>query len=489
MGIGDIQNDLFGMPGSVARSQFILVSANLLKLMLSLIATVFLGRVLSPADFGFFSLITGLLAFCYTISDLGSNDIVTREISANQDLEKPLLESLMLLRVAIACVLALIWFYIASVQVSTGQRIVFICLAISMYAIVSNALVPAFTIRQSQLTPAIALLVPQATFLILTVILYYWNFPPTGYSLLVIAREFTAMTALYFLSKNLLGFAPRPNLSNNQLPRLAPGLLTIGASTVFFGALFQIGFLYVWLKLDAEQLGPYGAALRLFLPLISLPYLLAAPLLPQLTRDAITNLPGFKARTSSLIPFLIGISAIVSTTGLLYSESILAVLYGEKYITEPLSAVSTMGWFSAAYGLLLILPFLVATFIALGQEKKLLLLSVSACVVDVITCAIFIPTLGISAAAMALTSALFILLISGFSILFLSIGLRVSTFSITLALVPAAAIYLTEPWLTPESSIPALTFGLIVAVLAVSALWRIPSISGGWRELRGKNAN
>src|ERR1700757_1232848 len=79
-------------------AQAILLGGAAAQLGLSLLVTIYLARALSPAAFGFFSLVGSIFILARKILDPGFNDVAARDIAHQSQRERPILEGLMAYR-------------------------------------------------------------------------------------------------------------------------------------------------------------------------------------------------------------------------------------------------------------------------------------------------------------------------------------------------------------------------------------------------------
>src|SRR5215467_1017167 len=68
------------------------------QLGLALLVTIFLARVLTPAAFGFFSLVGTIFILARKFLDLGLSNVAARDIAHDRRRERPILEGMMAYR-------------------------------------------------------------------------------------------------------------------------------------------------------------------------------------------------------------------------------------------------------------------------------------------------------------------------------------------------------------------------------------------------------
>ena len=79
-------------------AQAVLLGSALGQLGLALLVTIYLARVLSPAAFGFFSLVGTIFILARKFLDLGLSNVAARDIAQDPRRERPILEGMMAYR-------------------------------------------------------------------------------------------------------------------------------------------------------------------------------------------------------------------------------------------------------------------------------------------------------------------------------------------------------------------------------------------------------
>ena len=87
-------------------AQAVLLGSALTQLGLALVVTIYLARVLSPAAFGFFSLVGTIFVLARKFLDLGLSNVAARDIAHDARRERPILEGMMAYRRVAGVVLA-----------------------------------------------------------------------------------------------------------------------------------------------------------------------------------------------------------------------------------------------------------------------------------------------------------------------------------------------------------------------------------------------
>jgi O-antigen/teichoic acid export membrane protein len=110
-------------------AQAILLGSTLVQLGLVLLITIYLARVLTPAAFGFFSLVGTIFILARKFLDLGLSNVAARDIAHDAKRERPILEGMMAYRRAAGLILALGLCIFAFVQKGEPERSVLLAAA------------------------------------------------------------------------------------------------------------------------------------------------------------------------------------------------------------------------------------------------------------------------------------------------------------------------------------------------------------------------
>ena len=107
-------------------AQAVLLGSAIGQLGSALVITIFLARLLTPAAFGFFSLVGTIFILARKFLDLGLSNVAARDIAHDPRRERPILEGMMAYRRVAGLALALSMVVFAFAQRSGAERWVLI---------------------------------------------------------------------------------------------------------------------------------------------------------------------------------------------------------------------------------------------------------------------------------------------------------------------------------------------------------------------------
>lgn len=455
------------------RSQAVLLAGYAVRLALALGVTVILGRTLSAAAFGFFTLIATTFFVVTIVFTSGTSQIAVRELARRPERERPLLEGMLGWRLLCAIPLSgvvLIW---AANEPDSERRLVLIAVAIVIPLMVPSALMPLFWVRQEQGGPVLIRIFSQT--LVLAGSLVFRALQVTGplFAVLPALRALTNSIGVGWLAIKRLGYLPRPRLRGVGLRPLLGQAAVQAAVGLVQMAYFHVDVFMVLVLAGDAELGAYSAAFRPINPLLALPSLFVMPLFPMLTRAAQD-----RARLSRIVrsaaTLLLGIAALAAAAGVVLANDLIDLLYGGRYGDGSLDASPALAWLSLAFGIFLSTSIFSTALLADGRERLLLRFALLGLAINVVGNVILIPIWGFTAAAFvtAVTYA-----VVGAAALLTMIRLlagRVLSLSQLLAFLPGVVLGATL-WQLDGTSLERVLAGSALGLAGVVLLLALPA--------------
>ena len=393
-----------------SRGQLILLIAIPARLGLSLLLVVFLGRLLTPADFGFFALVSTLFVASRDLMNLGNTNAATREASRKPELEMQLLENLLGWRVILGIVLSVICLSLNLGISDSHQRAVIFAAAAVIPFLCYDALLPVFQRRQAYTALSVLGLASQGLLLAACVAVAYLGGAGYVFALLVVCREVIYLFVQTRMAGNLLGKKVRPARPGAYLSGFFRMALTLGLASVVYNFLPHLGAFLIWLLRTEQELGAFSSSFRLIFPLQIMIWTLMVPLIPVLSRAAVTDRKAYREIVESLFYLGLGIGSVCVAAGLVLAPEIMQFLYGPKYSTGDLSAIWTFRWLSLALGSVCLASVMVTALTTDRREGPLLKLILLLFALNLVANLVLLPVYGFTATAfsLALTELLFL---------------------------------------------------------------------------------
>lgn len=363
-------------------AQAMLLGGALTQLGLALLITIYLARVLSPAAFGFFSLVSTILILARKFLDLGLSNVAARDIAVDPQRERPILEGMMAYRRVAGVVLALSLLVFAFAQTGEVER--WILLAVGMVLLFTEpaALDPVFQVRQAQGGPAVLSVLGGLLVLGGSVWFRRLDLAGAAFAWLLVVREALTLLFTKILAERLLGYHPKPGFRGRSLKTFLGPALIFGLASLVYTIYFHCDVFFVYALRGKEELGAYAAAFRPINPLLLLPWLLMVPMIPVLTALAASDRERFTLQVRTACGLAVGIGACGLVAGVVLAPDLVQLLYRGRYLTGPLSCVAAFRWLAIALGQVCATTVLTASLLADRKEKLLLGIGSAALVVN-----------------------------------------------------------------------------------------------------------
>ncbi len=410
-GVGGGGNARTSVRHSPNVAQAILLGGAAAQLGLSLLITIYLARALSPAAFGFFSLIATTFILARKILDPGFGDVAARDIASQPQRERPILEGLMAYRRAAGIVLAAGVCLFAFSQRGAVERNVLLAVAAVLLFTEPAALGPVFQVRQAQGGPALLTIAGGLLVLGGSVLLRHADIAGAAFGCLLVAREAVTLVGTKLLGERLLGYRPAPGFRSRALKAfLAPALIFSLASLVY-AIYFNCDVFFVYALRGKDELGAYAAAFRPINPLLALPWLLMSPLIPVLSATAAQDINVFVRQVRGACAVALGIGAVTLVAGVMLAPDLVHLLYKGEYVAGPLSCVTAFRWLAIAFGMVAVTTVVTASLLAARREKQLLAIGSAALLVNAVLNLVLLRKHDFTAAAFvtATTELLFLM--------------------------------------------------------------------------------
>ena len=393
-------------------AQAVLLGSAASQLCLALLTTIYLARALSPSAFGFFSLVGTVFILSRKFLDLGLGNVAARDIAREPQRERPILEGLMAYRRAAGVLLAAGLSIFAVLQNTGAERFILLGVALMMLCNGPAALDPVFQVRQAQLGPAILNLAGGLLVLAGSVVFTHAGVAGEAFGWWLVLREALLLFFTWLLAQHLLGYRPHPGFRGRALKAFVRPAIVFGLASLIYTVYFHGDVFFVYALRGKEELGAYAAAFRPVNPLLFLPWLLMLPLIPVLSVTAVRDRSTFVRQVRGACAVALGIGACGMVAGVQVAPDLVRLLYKGHYLVGPLSCVQAFRWLAVALAEVCVTTVLTGSLLAIGKEKLLLWIGMTALLVNATANLVLLRTMNFTAAAIttAATEALYLAL-------------------------------------------------------------------------------
>ena len=391
-------------------NQVALAAAVALALTVSLGLTIVLGRTLSPAAFGFVALIGAVLAMARDMTELGSGTVAAARIAATPDCEAAILDQVLGLRLVLAVLASLGCLALALRPERADEQAVLALTAAAVLLLPLGSLAIVFQARHQPLQPVLIGLAAQLAAAAACIALAVLPGIAAGSAVAVgaaiaalqVLREAATALAVWRAGTRRLGWWPRPRWVSRELLREIGGY---GLAALCFGLAVQGSPVLVGLAGPPGALEAYAAAFRPIVPLLSLPWVVAAPLVPMLVALGAADRAAASSRAATLLRVGLGLGAVVAVAGHDFAGAALATLYGERAILATGDAVLALKFLAASLAATIMLAPATAILLARRRIRHILALGVLCLAGTLAGAVLLLPAWGAAGMASALAAA------------------------------------------------------------------------------------
>lgn len=301
--------------------------------------TIFLARVLGVFDFGFYVFVLTSFTLISSLSDLGFNRYLVRDLARDRRRISKYLSNVLLLKVilnALLIVLVTTGLLIADRNILWTLLVILGLLSIfpSGVALTFDAVFTALEKMHVSALTAVTLNLSIA--LLGLVFIMFFNFSVAGAVIALFVGHLVYLaTSLFFITR--LGFLPRFSFDFRFWRKSI-------TSSLPYGILAVLGLIY--LRIDAvmltflkgeESTGLYGAAFKFLDGVHFIPVVVVTALYPVMSRIQQTSIRKLKSFYQKAVGGLLIISVVIALLLFFLAPVLIKVFYGESYLPSVLS--------------------------------------------------------------------------------------------------------------------------------------------------------
>lgn len=368
------------------------------KVFSAIFVGIYIARYLGPEQFGLLSYAIAIVAIFMAISRLGMESILVRELVNHPEEKRQYMGtafSLMLIAaiLGVGLIAGIVGLIESDPQTKLYILIISIGLIFQTFLVIDYGFQAQVKAKYSSVAKSIALILGAVIKIFLVIfqadlLLFVFSY---AFDYVLIAILLLAM----HLKKRQPSFL---FVFNVQLIKpLLKSAWPMVMSAVAIILYMRIDQIMIKNMLDSEQLGLYAAMTRIYEGWIMIPVILSVSLLPAIVKSKSLSQTEYEKRMTLLFSLVFWISIAAAGITALFSEVIIKLTFGLEYM--PASSVFVIIMWSASFAALgsVSLRYLVAE----NMEKKIVIRTVVALIVNVLLNLILIPVYGIEGAAIA----------------------------------------------------------------------------------------
>ena len=371
---------------------------------------IYIARYLGPEKFGLLSYAIAIVAIFMSISRLGMESILVRELIIYSEERKEYLGTAhCLMFIASIISVALISSIISLFENDSQTKLYIFIISIGM--IFQTFLVIDYSF-QSQVKAKYSSIAKSIALSLGALIKIYLVYIQADLILFVFSYALDQVLIFLFLVVIYVGkkqpnflFVFNINIAKQLLKSIWPMVLSSLAIILYM----RIDQVMIKNMLDSEQLGLYAAITRIYEAWVMVSVILCTSLLPAIVKSKGLLQKKYENRLSLLFSLVFWLSIAIAAITTLFSESIIRISFGVEYVQASL--VFTIIMWSAVFAALGSVTF--RYLIAESMEKKITIRTLVALVINILLNLVLIPVYGIEGAAV---STLICLLVANYVI-------------------------------------------------------------------------
>jgi O-antigen/teichoic acid export membrane protein len=306
---------------------------------LNIIAGVFIGiwvaRFLGPEKFGALSYAMALITIFISITKLGLNSILSRELVNHPEKNLQLLGTSFTLQLiaAFACIL-LVYLIMSSLQLDVYVKTLILIISISLLFRPMEVIECYFDSKVQSKFAAISKSIQLLITSILKIALIIFNADVIYFALVIVVEvlilSINYLTFFYFRTKQSF-FKYFDLMMAKKLLTYAWPFIIISVVHVIYTRIDQ---LMIGNMLGTNDVGLYSAAIRLYDASLFIPVIITSSLFPAILNAKIESLEHYHNRLQQLFTLMFALSLSISIGTSIIGPWLVPFLFGEQYETS-----------------------------------------------------------------------------------------------------------------------------------------------------------
>jgi len=308
--------------------------AQILTALMSFVLLIYLARFLGEADFGKYSFAFSLTTLLATLTDLGVNQLLVREIARNKDISEEYVGNAVLMKVPLAAVTFMV---IATISwlLNLNPDLMILIYLLGLYNVlltVSNTYVSLFQAWERMEYVALLQIIERVFVVVLGLAVLILGYGVLGIGCVyAVAGFLDILVSVTVTSRRFM----RPSLSFN--PSLQRKLIVMGLpfglNSLFAMFFFKIDTVLLGIMKDDVAVGIYNAAYN---PLLSISMIIsgmvAAAIYPVMSRYFTSNADSLETFTMVSCKYLSILGFPIAAGCLVLADRFIELFYGGGYL-------------------------------------------------------------------------------------------------------------------------------------------------------------
>ena len=353
---------------------------------------IYMGRVLSPTDFGYLNYILALLSYFVIFIDLGLPQLSTREVASHPGLDLKILKIVAAVKMLLFVLVGALW----AAYVSCCQR-EHLGIALFMELYLFSRVVDIFWYLQAKQQFGVIAKIKLAKSTILALSFIILLAIPSYKTYLTLLTASLLLPFLYWIIR--LGivspFSIKTAVNTLQTKEYAVRIFIVKSlplivSTFLILMYYNLDTILIKYFMDYEAVARYNAAYKIVFAFIVVRSVFTSVIFPRMAEK---RLDWSEGRLFAMIG--VGVAALITLFMYYFSATMLSIAYGDKYLDSEhvlfiLSLTASVLWVNLFYP---------TFFIAIKRENFYMKVHIVTALLNLVGNIVLIPKYGIEGAA------------------------------------------------------------------------------------------
>lgn len=353
---------------------------------------IYMGRILSPIDFGYINYILALLSYFVIFIDLGLPQLSTREVASHIRLDKKILKIVISVKIFLFIIVAIIW----ATYVLCCQR-EYLDIAMFMEFYLFSRVVDMFWYFQAKQQFVIIAKIKLAKSVILAISFILLLLVPSYKTYLIVLTVSLLLPFIYWIIKldivsifSIKAVLKIWKTKRETIQIFIVKSLPLIVSTFLILMYYNLDTILIKYFMDYESVARYNAAYKIVFAFIVVRSVFTSVIFPRMAEKKVNWREGKLFATIG-----VGVAVLITLFMYYFSGTILSIAYGEKYIDSEhvlfiLSLTASVLWINLFYP---------TFFIAVKREKFYMKVHIITALINLVGNILLIPLYGIEGAA------------------------------------------------------------------------------------------
>lgn len=407
---------------TLTKNIFSLFAARAIDILCRLVVIAIVTRYLGVEQYGEYAFASTFVVFFVLLTNMGVEEILTREIAKSPGEEGRMLSGAISIRIVLIPLVTIVYLAIAFCMNVSEVVIKAICL--SVYAQIFLSFINLFFsvfrgMERMEYEPAIGLLINLMLVPAIVVIARFDLGFLSIFHATLLAHALAAAVLFFFITRRLKDYTPRLDLKLGR--HLIRSGYPLGISALLLAASFHVDVFVLRYLRDATEVALFQLPYQIIFRLLIIPISLVSAVFPALSRLAKATGPGeieLRNPVTQSYKLLLIISVL---TGLLLtnlSEELILIM-GGPHFSGAVVSLQILAWST----IFLFADFLQSmTLVALNKQRLLIIQNIASLAANLFLDLALIPFYGYVGACVATLIAFFIRFVIGLAFVDRSLG-------------------------------------------------------------------